>query len=990
MQFGKKGGVTFGHIGVDLETGRVWSGRTEGRDRLSPKELSTLERIVENESNVEGAARVDWEDLDAGQKGETNKKIIERVSARIRTLRKKLASIGLPTAAIDGSPEFGYAISVDYRARPAFWRDDGAPWVLVEQMLAARDQQVERFRGRASLVEDLLGMLGRADTSPLIIVGGQGTGKTALLSVLSQRVSRTIVVVADHIERESDFVDSLLEQARPLLGDLVAPTREPTSQSGPDALNGRAVSRVFHRLARLEEPVTVFVDGWDELEFPAAELLPRATPTGLRLVVASCPGPELEALELRLETARRHVLKLSRDDVPDILGTSDETPDGLADNDRAWEATGGWMYHLALLARGRADGMTMRETPPGLAVLLERHRERWSSAFLREALVLASVWRDLGPLSIDDVVGWAAWRGVTITADAARIELLAVSDQLAAGDRRSLMLETRAVAHHVLDGIGGRDGERLARHLVKWVAGDEHAPIRRLPALMRTLGERWDRRALAWMEEAALESLTGAAAPGRLAPLFDEWLARHGMRDLPDPVPQWLYAALARGVEHGDRRAMASLAHALLVDGKEDDPRVDELLERATQEPEPDMAALHLVGLRAAWAAEVGQPVEGALVILRRAGELGHVPSAAYATSCHLIAAWSQGLPKALREEERWLGQLAVTSDPEGVLLALRALLLLQPEIGETDVGLALLERGVQEGLTEPTVALAQLLTGPTTVRLGNDELLTIMGDFGAPSTLVSARLLARVPRPAQDLDRAVVLLRELDSPGMAGILVEGLLGMVLAHSSDAGERSEGRRLLRRLDAAGHPAAAHSLVGSLLTDDVGGDELVLLLDRLEAGSPADAWVAGIAHLRRKDGGRAMRALRRAVDLGFTEAANALFWAGARGQLELDAGEGRRLATRLVEAGHSNGQLFLGWCRVVGRDDIRAGRILDPDDHRVGLSSITDAVRERHPLAGKFVESLPAFEAKGLDGWDAAAVAEIRRQAIAEGLVDGPA
>src|SRR3954467_14836980 len=177
-------------------------------------------------------------------------------------------------------------------------------------------QRHERFVGRAALLARLDQLLveDRADRW-VVVTGGPGMGKSALLAAWLERRERAGAMVPHHFIRRGEYdwddpvklVDSLVAQLDQRFPDQCE--LEADARMHPAARLEGALRRVSASvLAPRSERLVVLIDGLDEYDPPAelrgrdplAAFLPRTLPLGVRLLCASRPRhPYVDMLAAR-------------------------------------------------------------------------------------------------------------------------------------------------------------------------------------------------------------------------------------------------------------------------------------------------------------------------------------------------------------------------------------------------------------------------------------------------------------------------------------------------------------------------------------------------------------------------------------------------------------------------------------------------------------------------------------------------------------------
>lgn len=177
---------------------------------------------------------------------------------------------------------------------------------LDEEVRAHRTFAAERrahFTGRGAVLAQIAGFVGGTDPRPLVVHGGGGTGKSAVMAEalrLLEEDGGDALVLARFVGATPDSSDgrallaSLCEElAREMPGDDRA---VPSSFTDLVADLARRLAAVGSR-----RPVRVLVDSLDQLSGPARSLawVPRVLPPGTRMLLSTRPGPTLEPLRDR-------------------------------------------------------------------------------------------------------------------------------------------------------------------------------------------------------------------------------------------------------------------------------------------------------------------------------------------------------------------------------------------------------------------------------------------------------------------------------------------------------------------------------------------------------------------------------------------------------------------------------------------------------------------------------------------------------------------
>ena len=463
-----------------------------------------------------------------------------RVDASVDLYAAALVSLTLVAGAVPRTPaERARALAafVDDRVRAALERalaDDPAKrFASAVEMAAALgdeplgeriDYRIERqrhdgFVGRAALL-DRLDQLLVADHIDrwVVVTGGPGMGKSAVLAAWLARREAAGAVVPHHFIRRGEYdwddparlVGSLVAQIEAQLPDQREPAAD--AQHRPAARLAATLSRISANvLVPRGERLVVLVDGLDEYDPPAgaptgdplAAFLPHALPGGVSFLCASRPRhPHVSVLEAR----DGDLVRIDLDD-PELATDNDATVRCL------WERAApalGLDAHFIEEAVARASGnlqhaVTLRKhvaglpaaqrrveaIPRGLAALLAKLWHRTSTdAIVVHGLGILCAAREA--LTLDELGVTAGW------ADAAQrqafvrgaSELLVETRR--ADDQTEYRLHHDTIRHHVASMVGPAalraHHAALARQLATWPAPLD--PTARRYALRHALAHR--------------------------------------------------------------------------------------------------------------------------------------------------------------------------------------------------------------------------------------------------------------------------------------------------------------------------------------------------------------------------------------------------------------------------------------------------------------------------------------------------------------------
>jgi len=370
-------------------------------------------------------------------------------------------------------------------------------------------QRHEKFVGREVLMARLDELLvADGDDRWVVVTGGPGMGKSAILSAWLERREAAGAVVPHHFIRRGAYD---WDDPAQLVGSLVAQiderfpgAREPDTgaRMHPAARLAKALSRVSEQeLGPRGERLVVLIDGLDEYDSPAGALpgdplaafLPHALPRGVSFLCASRPRhPYVSSLEAR-----------DGDFVQLDLDGSDSADDNDATVRTFWEGAAG---SLGLDARfvdeavARAGGNVQHavqlrrqvaatpahlprasDIPRGLGALIERTWERIAhDAVVVEGLGILCAAREA--LTLDELGAVAAW-----TADETRRAFLRGAKEVLVetqrpDGQREYRLHHDSIRAHIAQAIGdvalrGHHGA-LAQRLATWPAPAQAAARR--------------------------------------------------------------------------------------------------------------------------------------------------------------------------------------------------------------------------------------------------------------------------------------------------------------------------------------------------------------------------------------------------------------------------------------------------------------------------------------------------------------------------------
>jgi len=328
-------------------------------------------------------------------------------------------------------------------------------------------QRHDKFVGRAGLLARLDHLLVDSEADRwVVITGGPGMGKSALLAAwLARRVAAGAVVPHHFIRRgayewddPAKLVGSLVAQIEDGFPDLREPHGD--ERMHPATRLARALSRVSANVLRPRgERLIVLIDGLDEYDPPAepsagdpfAAFLPDALPAGVRLLCASRPR---HAYVSSLDARDGELVQIDLDD-PDHAADNDATvrafwegaaaPLGVDASfvDEAVARAGGNVQHAVQLRKRLAvlppEQRRVEDTPRGLAALIEKSWERIAvDAIVVVGLGILCAAREA--LALDELAAVAGWtdeardRGRRVGAAAAVDHLCTLRHEADGGD----------------------------------------------------------------------------------------------------------------------------------------------------------------------------------------------------------------------------------------------------------------------------------------------------------------------------------------------------------------------------------------------------------------------------------------------------------------------------------------------------------------------------------------------------------------------------
>jgi WD40 repeat protein len=313
---------------------------------------------------------------------------------------------------------------------------DGRPMSAERLDYSNERQRHRRFVGRAGLLERLDRLL--ATDGWVVVTGGPGMGKSALLAAWLSRREAAGAAVPHHFIRRGEYD---WDDPGKLVGSLVAQIEErfPAVRAPDTDARTHPAARLAAALARASAPelaprgerLVVLIDGLDEYDPPAgaapadplAAFLPHALPDGVSVLCASRPRhPYVASVEAR----HGEVVRIDLDEA-DLAAENDATVRAFWDLaapelgldvrfvDEAVARAGGNLQHAATLRQHLAGLPAARrrapDIPRGLAALLARSWERVASEpAVVDGLGILCAAREA--LTLDELGAVAGWTGV--------------------------------------------------------------------------------------------------------------------------------------------------------------------------------------------------------------------------------------------------------------------------------------------------------------------------------------------------------------------------------------------------------------------------------------------------------------------------------------------------------------------------------------------------------------------------------------------------
>ena len=461
-----------------------------------------------------------------------------------------------------------------------------------------RQGHLRRFVGRAGFLESLELHLADAarDSGYVLLLGGEGGGKSAVVAALTQRLAEraslmgagaggarqsfpwiggSLLFFGKQNARARDILESLIEQARLCLVD-------PPPRNAPETNLEFSFKQHLRALQCERGRLIVVIDALDEVDDDLVKLLPASAPKEV-VFLLTCRH-EHDAVRRLRERLRPTVLTLPALDDADARALIA----GAGITDEAWaskalRAAGGLPLHLVQAAADPTGD-------PNASVqdLLRRKQARWRAVapgepdVVREALFVLALFEPVSMLKLSEVAACLRSRGHDgLTGPGLRDRLTAtrgVSEDVTSLEERSLKLSNKPFAEYVREFVvEGGDLAALVESCARWLTRD--------PDVDLTLASRFiaywaDARRPAGCARAARKAVREAEARGDapcLRGLFDAGASRL-------EAPPILVECLEAAIRLGDAEAKAELGGRLL-EGRgmaQDLPRAVELLQAAS------------------------------------------------------------------------------------------------------------------------------------------------------------------------------------------------------------------------------------------------------------------------------------------------------------------------------------------------------------------------------------------------------------------------
>ncbi|HET7502378.1 MAG TPA: AAA family ATPase [Kofleriaceae bacterium] len=330
----------------------------------------------------------------------------------------------------------------------------------------------------------------------VVVTGGPGMGKSALLAAWLARREAAVDLVPHHFIRRGwanwddpeALVGSLVAQIDARLPE--APELEADARQAPAARLAAALQRVSGALVSRGERLMLLIDGLDEYDAPPgsspgdplAAFLPYALPPGVSVLCASRPRhPYVDALATRgvlvqidLDDAQRFAdneatVRALWDQAATELGLNEELVEQAVDR------AGGNLEHAAMLRRQLAgmppEQRQVEDIPRGLGALIARTWERIAiDPSVVDALGILCAARE--PLTLDELGRVARWTGAASRQAFVRGAREWLIETRRAGRVSEYRLHHDSIRAHVADTLGtdalAAYHRALAERLATW------------------------------------------------------------------------------------------------------------------------------------------------------------------------------------------------------------------------------------------------------------------------------------------------------------------------------------------------------------------------------------------------------------------------------------------------------------------------------------------------------------------------------------------
>ncbi|TMQ04800.1 MAG: hypothetical protein E6J91_42455, partial [Deltaproteobacteria bacterium] len=366
---------------------------------------------------------------------------------------------------------------------------------------ASERQRHDRFVGRAALLDRLDRLLGGDGEPSVVVTGGPGMGKSALLAAWLARREAAGEGVPHHFIRRGLHG---WDDPEKIAGSLVAQIEVRCPEAGeagagagmhPAARLGMALRCAARVLRPRSQRLVVVIDGLDEYDpsgdagdDPFADFVPHPLPPGVRLLCARRAARRpLASLEARCG-------ELAVIDLDDAASAADNEAtvrlawraanrlelDAQAVDDAVARA-GGNLLHAVMAQRYLEtvppDRRRLDDIPHGLAALLDASWQRAArDARLAGALGLLCAAREA--LTLDEIAAVAGWSEAPRMEASGGHEL--VDETRRADGQLAYRLAHDAIRAHIAQAIGEdalrRHHGALARRLATWPAAAPAQP----------------------------------------------------------------------------------------------------------------------------------------------------------------------------------------------------------------------------------------------------------------------------------------------------------------------------------------------------------------------------------------------------------------------------------------------------------------------------------------------------------------------------------